>query len=68
MFIFIKGAIHLLWIKDYQEILELQERIKNSRKIQVDDKPIVNISVLEVNKNPCIVAHTEEKVHLINFY
>ncbi|XP_008561039.1 uncharacterized protein LOC103580895 isoform X2 [Microplitis demolitor] len=62
------GAIHLLWIKDYQEILELQERIKNSRKIQVDDKPIVNISVLEVNKNPCIVAHTEEKVHLINFY
>ncbi|XP_057334225.1 uncharacterized protein LOC130673265 isoform X2 [Microplitis mediator] len=61
------GAIHLLWINHYEEIMRLQETIKSSRKIQVDDKPIVNITVLEVDKKPCIVAHTEEKVHFISF-
>ncbi|KAG8033925.1 hypothetical protein G9C98_008406 [Cotesia typhae] len=62
------GSIHLLYISHYGHIMELEERIKNSRKIEVDTEPIVDLTILEVDKKPCIVAVTEQKVHLVNFF
>ncbi|CAH2093567.1 unnamed protein product [Euphydryas editha] len=62
------GSIHLLYISHYDHVVELEERIKYSKKIEVDTEPIIDLTVLEVDKKPCIVAVTDQKVHLINFF
>lgn len=62
------GSIHLLYIQHYGHVMELEDRIQNSRKIEVDTEPIVDLTILEVDKKPCIVAVTEQKVHLVNFF
>lgn len=62
------GSIHLLYIPHYGHVMELEERIKRSKKIEVDSEPITNLTVLEIDKKPCIVAATDQKVHLINFF
>ncbi|CAH2093569.1 unnamed protein product [Euphydryas editha] len=62
------GPIHLLHISHYGHVMELEERIKYSKKIEVGTEPIVDLTVLEVDKKPCIVAVTDPKVHLINFF
>ncbi|KAI8429108.1 hypothetical protein MSG28_007662 [Choristoneura fumiferana] len=62
------GSIHLLHISYYGHVMDLEKRIKHSKKIQVDTDPILDLTVLEVDKKPCIVAATEHKVHLVNFF
>ncbi|XP_075987299.1 uncharacterized protein LOC142983959 [Anticarsia gemmatalis] len=62
------GSIHLLYIPNHGHVRELEERIIHSKKIQVDTAPIVDLTVLEVDKKPCIVAVTIRKVHLLNFF
>ncbi|CAH1640417.1 unnamed protein product [Spodoptera littoralis] len=62
------GSIHLLHIPHYGHVRKLKKRIKQSKKIQVDTQPIVDITILEVDKKPCIVAVTNQKVHLIHFF
>ncbi|CAD6244734.1 GSCOCG00013446001-RA-CDS [Cotesia congregata] len=62
------GSIHLLYIRNYADVMDLEAKIQNSRKIEVDTEPIVDLTILEVDKKPCIVAVTEQKVHLVNFF
>ncbi|XP_074106774.1 uncharacterized protein LOC141532359 [Cotesia typhae] len=62
------GSIHLLHITCYYDLMKLRKRIRHSRKIMVDIIPIINLTILEVDKKPCIVATTERRVHLINFF
>ncbi|KAH0534496.1 hypothetical protein KQX54_004584 [Cotesia glomerata] len=62
------GSIHLLHITCYYDLMKLGKRIRHSRKIMVDIIPIINLTILEVDEKPCIVATTDRRVHLINFF
>ncbi|XP_075987297.1 uncharacterized protein LOC142983958 isoform X2 [Anticarsia gemmatalis] len=62
------GSVYLLYNSHNGYVMELEETIKHSRKIQVDTVPIEDLTVLEVDKKPCIVAVTIRKVHLLNFF
>ncbi|KAH0546669.1 hypothetical protein KQX54_013390 [Cotesia glomerata] len=63
------GSIHMLHFDHYNDILSLKKKkFRDAIKIEVDTVPIIKLNILETDKKPCIVASTESRVHLINFF